>query len=359
MRFILALSLMTLFLTSCVPEEDAGRELHDIALYSNATDLRGSYGYLYGIPAELQVGTDTIALTEGRSNDPLAVSSALLVNGRPYLKTTLPRLSPPPSRVQRIPLTSDVELEVGGSAQAQEVIYFDGAKWFTLASEPAPTTGRRVVPRERLGGLKKVGNLTDEEAGMLEQVLAERAPVAVTLLPEVRVPQRRVDGLDTYLRTALYIQQTVPTDDAAYTPPAQNLIWEVLASGTQAVGGEGASFELITNEGDLLRIWNRAYGTRLSPPPLPDVNFGREAVAAAFLETKPTGGYTLEVQGVTVDGNDVFIDLLETTPPAGAITTQSLTTPWVIVRVLRENVGAAWFREPSTGRLIGVAQRIN
>ena len=361
MRFITALILLSLLVTACVPEEDAGLELHDIAIYSNASDLRGVYGYFYGEPTTLRVGSQgqEITLSEGSSDDPLAVPNSLLVNEQPYLKSSLRRLSPPPTRVQRIPLTSDVELEVGSRGAAREVVYFDGNKWFTLATNPVPTVGRRIIPRERLVNLGTLGELTRDEARTLEQALAPRAPVAVTLLSEEQVPQRRIGGLDGYRRTALYVQQTVPTDAAAYRPPPQELVWEVIDSGTQAVGAEQPTFELITDGGELSAAWNRAYGSRLNPPPLPDVDFRRETILAVFLATKPTGGYGLEVEDVTLEGNDVYVDLRETEPAEGAITTQALTTPWVFIRVLRGNVDAAWFRDVAGGRLIGVSQRTN
>ena len=359
MRLTTALILLALLTSACVPEEDAGLELHDIAIYSNAANLRGVYGYFYGEPTTLNVGSREVALSEGGSDDPQAVPNSLLADEQPYLKSALSKLSPPPTRVQRIPLTSDVELEVGPGGVAQEVVYFDGSKWFTLAANPVPTVGRRIIPRERLVNLGTLGELTRDEARALEGALAPRAPVAVTLLNEALVPQRRIGGLDGYRRTALYVQQTVPTDDAAYRPPAQELVWEVVDSGAQAVGDEDPAFQLITNNAQLSAAWNRAYGSRLTPPPLPDVNFRRETILAVFLATKPTGGYGLEVEDITLEDSDVYVDLRETEPAEGAITTQALTTPWVFIRVLRGNVDAAWFRDAAGSRLIGVAQRTN
>lgn len=356
MRLIAALALLCL-LSACMPEIDSSPRLHDIALYSNATDLNGVYSYIYGPPGTLEVGGETVTLSEGSSDDPLAMPSALLIDAQPYLKRAVQRLSPPPSRVQRIPLTSDVQLEVGVGSEAQEILYFDGSRWFTLARDPSPTVGQRVVPRVRLGGLRGLGNLTGEEAERLSAVLAERAPVAVTLLPATRVPPRRTDGLGEYRRTALYVQQTVPTDESAYVPPAQELVWEVLASGSQATSGESSTFEFITNQDELVSAWNRAYGTQLNVPSVPDVDFQREAVVAFFSDTKPSGGYGLEVTEVTLEGRDIYIDLRQIEPAAGAITTQALTTPWLMIRVLREGVTAAWFREAGSERLIGVAQR--
>lgn len=363
MRTLLALFAL-LSLTSCLPEEDPVPSLHDIALYSNASDLRGLYGYFYGPPGTLSISGQEVALSEPSTDEPaedalktpLAVPSALRVNGSPYLQIPLDNLSPPPTRVQRIPLTSDVQLEVGVGSQAREVVYFDGRKWFTLATDPDPTRRARIVPRERIGALSGLGELTPDEAAMLEGVLAERAPVAVTLLPEDRVPTRRVGGVPEYRRTALYVQQTVPTDDSAYTPPPQELLWNVVAEGNQALSAEQPSFQIVRSRADLAEVWNKAYGSRLTPPPLPDINFRRETVVAAFLATQPTGGYALEVRDVSLEEGEAYVNVEVIEPEAGAITTQALTTPWVLVRIVREGLNAAWFRDRTTNQLLGVAQ---
>lgn len=356
MRKLVALLLMSL-LAGCVPEADNAPSLHDIAIFSNAIDLRGLYSYMYGTPSELTIGGRTVTLTDGRSTEPLAVSGALLIDDRPFLRSNLARRSPP-SRVQRIPLTSDVQIEIGENSGITELVYFDGQRWLTIAQNPAATTGRRVVPRERLGGLQGLGNLTNEEAAALARELEQRAPVAVSVLPESWVPPRSVSGLSNYRRTALYVQQSLPTDDAAFAPPGQELVWQVIDQGSQATPAEQASYQLITTEAQLTEAWTRAYGTRLDLPPLPDVDFRREAILAVFQSTKPSGGYGIAIEAITVQQGDIYVDVRETEPAPGTMTTQALTTPWVFIRVLRGDIGAAWFRDSVTNRLIGVAQRV-
>lgn len=358
MRKLVALLLM-MSLAGCAPEADSAPSLHDIAIFSNATDLQGLYTYIYGEPGELVIGGRTVTLSEGASDAPMAVSGALLIDGEPFLKRPLARLSPPPSRVQRIPLTSDLQLEVGATQPVREIVYFDGQRWFTIAQNPTPTRGRRVVPRERLGGLAGLGELTRDEAAALARELERRAPVAVSLLPESLVPARSVSGLANYRRTALFVQQSLPTDAGAFVPPGRELIWEILAQGSQAAPAEQPRYLLITNESQLIEAWTRAHGTRLELPPLPEVDFRREAILAVFQATKPTGGYGLEIQSISVQQGDVFVDVREISPPPGSITTQALTTPWVMVRVLRGDLSAAWFRDSLSGRLIGVAQRLD
>lgn len=352
---LLAVLLLAL-LAACVPEADSALTLHDIAIYSNARDIQGLYGYFYGKPQTLLVAGKQVELSEATSSDSLAVPSALLVGDAAYLKQPLPNLSPPPSRVQHVPLSSDVGLEVGSTVA--EVVYFDGQAWFTLTQGAQAGVKTTVIPKLRVSGLQGVGELNREEADVLEALLRPRAPVAVTVIPEPDLNARRIDGLAEYKRTALYVQQTVPTDVTAYTPPARDLIWETLAAGNQAVGVDAPEYLLITNEGELLSAWNRAYGSQLTVPPLPDVDFSRETILAVFMGQQPSGGYNLDVLDVKLEAGDAYVDVIFNEPAEGAITTQALTSPWAILRVIRRDVNAGWFRNPNTDELYGVARRL-
>lgn len=350
--FILVLTFL-LTLSACVPQT-GGLQLHEIEIYSNAVDLPGVYSYFYGEPKTLRIGAENLELTEGNPTGDFSVATALLVNGQPYYKRAVRRPDFPPTRVQRIPLTSDVQLEVG--EQVKEVLYFDGSKWFTLVNAAGEGFRARVVPKERLQGLQNIASLNREEAEAIQKALIPRAPVAVTVM-ESKLPAQSADGFTEYLRSTFYIQQTVPTDESAYEAPNEELIWDTLAEGNQATSGEQAQYALISNAEQLLSFWNQAYGSQLTIPSLPDVDFRRETIVAAFVGTKPSGGYGLTVERVTLEGNDVYLDLTETSPPADAMTTQALTSPWIMLRILRGDINAAWFRNAADGALLGVAQR--
>jgi PrcB C-terminal len=353
MRLFVLLTGLLLTLTACVPQT-GGLQLHEIEIYSNAVDLPGVYSYFYGAPATLRVGSENLELTEGNPTGDFSVPTALLANGQPFYRRAIGSLDFPPTRVQKIPLTSDVQLEVG--EQVNEVLYFDGSKWFTLVNAAGKGFKARVVPKERLQGLQNIASLNREEAEAIQKALIPRAPVAVTVM-ENKLPQRSADGFTEYMRSTFYIQQTVPTDNSAYQAPNEELIWDTLAEGGQASGVEQAEYALISNADQLLSFWNRAYGAQLTVPSVPDVDFRRETILAAFMGTKPSGGYGLAVERVTLEGNDAYIDLTETQPAADAITTQALTSPWVMLKILRGDINAAWFRNSQDGALFGVAQR--
>ncbi len=352
MRYLTVL-VAGVLLASCVPSEGSGLSLHDIALYGDGGDTL--YGYFYGEPTTLQFGDRTLVLTEGTAIGPLVVPSALLVNGAPYLEDSIAALPlPPPFEVTRDRLSTDISLVT--RASTGPVVYFDGDRWFTLADATEAGFDTTVRPRERIDGLRGLGGLTLAEARVFEQALSDQGPLALAVISP-RIDSRRVGGINNYRNTALYVQQDIDTNFADTVSPVQEVRWEVAASGNQAVAGDGRQFVIVSSQARLVSLWNQAYGNRLTPPPLPDVDFRRESVVGMFLGTQSTGGYGIGVQQVTLEDGDIYVTVDVSEPGPNAIVTQAFTSPWVLIRVGEPNVEVAWFREADNNDLIGVARR--
>ncbi len=350
--------LVGLSLAGCLPAFRQGAPaLHDVALY---TPQGGTiYGYFYGEPADLQVAGDAVELTTGASDEPLSVPTALLIGGAPYLKESVTPLGNAPVVVQRVPYSTD--LTVSAEDDTRGVLYYDGEAWFTVAGELTAGSSLRVVPRQRLEGLFGLGELTRAEAEVFGRDLEARGPVVVSALTEVRDRTRQANGLGDYRSTALVIQRGLETVAVTPTPtdPEASPEWDVLASGAQATGGESPSYELVTSEAGLQTLWGRAYGTMIDLPPLPTVDFGRSSVAAVFLGAKRTGGYSVDVQNVALQNGELYLDVAVTEPAPGDITTQALTHPWIMVQIDTPSLAAAWFRDVSSGELLGTARGIS
>lgn len=349
-RIAVAALLVALF-AACAP--GASPSLHDVYLYG-AGGEHVRYAYFYGGPTRFTVDGREIALTEGTADDPLAVPGALLADGMPYLRDEVEPIEPPVTAT-RIPLTTSIA--VATRTPLEEVVYYDGSMWLTLLEEAPQGVNRRVAPKPRLGRLRGVGELTAAEADRLATYLEQRgSPLVVAVLPSDAVPRRTIDGLESYAATGIYVQDTIPMDAGAYTPPPQQLTWDVIDRGSQAVGIDAPQFHLVETEAELIRLWNQAWGSRLQPPPVPDVDFRRETVLAIFQGQRPTGGYGIEIDRVAMEGGEVFVDMRFVEPAPDAIVTQALTSPWAMVRVLRGGIDVAWFRNPATGELLGVAR---
>jgi hypothetical protein len=349
MRVLLALFPL-LTIVSCVPEGQP--RLHEIVLYG-AEDVRLTY--LYGAPTTLMLGDETVELTRGQipEDDPLAIAEALAVGERPYLRERVHPLAEPPGEVRSVLRSSD--LHVGLDSDTGPVLYYDGRIWFTLLGDGRAGVDTRVVPRPRIGGLRGLGDLTRAEADALTRYLEAGGPVAVTTLDDVPAVRRVADGVSEYLRTGFYLQRDFASTPAAARPRQQEVVWEIMGRGQQASGFGEQSFFLVSNEDSLRNLWNRAHGAQLQVPPVPEVDFGRETVVALFMGGRPTGGYGLEVEALTLAEGGLFLDVRFLEPAPGAITTQALTSPWVMVRVLRGGIQAAWIRQAGTERLVGAA----
>ena len=346
--------LLPLLLAGCLPSFQAGAPvLHDVALY---TAQGGSlYGYFYGEPTTLSVAGRDLELTQGASDDPLGVPNALLIEGQPYLKQELTPLGNAPVVVQSVPFSTD--LMVTANEAVEGVLYFDGELWFTLLDAADAGFSGRIVPRERPDKLFGLGKLTRAEANVFGRDLEARGPVVVTALAEVLERTRQANGLGDYRNTTLVVRRGLETAGVTPTPAAAAApAWDVLATGTQATGGDSPSFELATNQADLERLWNRAYGTVTPKPPVPEVDFGKVSVAAFFMGTQNSGGYSVDVQNVAVESGEAYLDIKTTAPAPGTLSTQALTNPWVMVRIDAPNLGSAWFRDVSNGELLGTAR---
>jgi len=351
MRFALpAVAVLVLF-AGCVPQ--SGPKLHDVYVYGA---LNERLSYLYGSPGTIGIDGKDVTLSQGSKADPYAVAGALLADGTPYLTGPLQTPEQPPVVVSRIALTTDLQLQV--NADVQQVVYYDGGHYLTLVDAASAGTSQRVVPKPRLNGLRGLGQLTDREADALANGLSQSGkPFVVAVLPEGDLPKHAVNGTSEYLHTGLYVQQGLQTSQQTTARAAgQQVPWEIVARGQHAVGFDKPAYVLVNSQDQLTNLWYQANGTQLQVPAVPKLDFSRETVVAIFDGQKPTGGYGLDVRSVSVENGELYVDLVKTSPSAGAITTQALTSPWLILHVLAGSYQVAWIRDPQDGSLTAVAR---
>lgn len=355
---------LAVLLAACAPV--GTRELSEVVLASS--DGARKIRYVYGSSdtmvlngRERRLGS---AVGEAAENVAYAVPSARRVAGDPYLMTSLDRSFTPPIEAARIPLSSD--LRVRTNAPVARALYFDGSRWFTLGRDLPGNRTVTVAPAPKSGRLRGVGSLTPAEADAIASALeAPGGPVLLAVLPEgasadalgseVFAP-RPDDGLDEYRHTALWIQRTVPVDASAYSPPSDERIFDVVARGQQGEDPDEDRFVLLPDRDALRAFWNDVHASSFTPPPVPDVRFGRETLIGIRLSQRPSGGYGIEIEGVTRDDGDVYVDVRLTEPGPDEVATTALTTPWVLVRVLGVDARVVWFRDADTGELIAVAR---
>lgn len=358
------LILLAVLVAACAPV--GTRELHEVVLVTQggATKLR----YAYGTADTMVLNARERQLGERVGNaaeeTPYAVSGARRVNGDPYLRTAVDRPFEPPLDVARIPLSSD--LRVRTHAPVARALYFDGSSWLSLGRDLEAGRTFTVAPAPTSGRLRGVGSLTPAEADAIADAVARPGGATLVALlpddafedrPETEVlAARPPDGLDEYRHTALWIQTGLAVDPSAYVAPAEERIFDVVARGDQGEDPGEDRYGLIEDRDDLRTFWNEVHASSFTPPPLPDVRFGRETLLGIRLAARPSGGYGIEVAEVTREDGALFVDLRLTEPGADEVATAAITTPWALVRVLGVDASVVWFRDADTNELIAVAR---
>ncbi len=78
---------------------------------------------------------------------------------------------------------------------------------------------------------------------------------------------------------------------------------------------------------------------------LPKVDFARSMVVGVFLGTRPTGGYTVEITNVQVEGQDLVVSYQERKPGADELAAQVITSPYDLAIVDRHEGTVRFKRE--------------
>ncbi len=102
---------------------------------------------------------------------------------------------------------------------------------------------------------------------------------------------------------------------------------------------------VIRDDGAYERFW-----AKLSTDSRPAVDFTRDVVIAAAAGQRTTGGHAIAVERVTRTGDGMAVEVVETVPGSGCMTTQALTQPVDLVVVAASGVGTWSFSENTRER---------
>jgi hypothetical protein len=92
---------------------------------------------------------------------------------------------------------------------------------------------------------------------------------------------------------------------------------------------------VLRSQEELNDVWARLYRGLPQPPAPPAVDFTRDMALFAALGTRPSGGHAVAIPRAALDGGVLRVEVVETRPGAGCMTTQALTYPVALVRVAR------------------------
>jgi hypothetical protein len=79
--------------------------------------------------------------------------------------------------------------------------------------------------------------------------------------------------------------------------------------------------------------YRNAWDSMIGMGEAPAIDFTSEKAVFLFGGQRSTGGYSVEVRGVTLEGDTLVVDGGVKAPPPGSITTQALTSPYAVIAV--------------------------
>jgi hypothetical protein len=116
---------------------------------------------------------------------------------------------------------------------------------------------------------------------------------------------------------------------------SRDVDYSVVATGTMSSYEGIRSLELVSNQADWQRVWQIVGSDRR----MPEINFDTRSVIIVYQGRKPTGGWSVLVDKLTRKGSRLIVSVREQKPGPGDITTDVLTSPFVIVSIPRLPAG--------------------
>ncbi|MFZ2490911.1 MAG: protease complex subunit PrcB family protein [Thermoanaerobaculia bacterium] len=101
-----------------------------------------------------------------------------------------------------------------------------------------------------------------------------------------------------------------------------------------AVTPASAEAHLALDAAGYARLWDRLIGRGERR----EIDFEAEVAVFLLAGERNTGGYGIEMKGVSVEGETLVVDAAVTGPAPGMMVTQALTSPWEVVAVERRDV---------------------
>ncbi len=372
-----------------IAQPAGGYSFSDIALYSSKTSDR--YGVFIGEPQAVLLGNQRLELTKPSTValNGLIIPRSLAVNGSNNL-----RLDAKPLSVYEGKFVAD-KIQIKTKKNLQSVYYFDGAKWFTVGKNLKANDSIQFAPTPRASAFG-AGMLTSDEALALNKYLAPKGELLLATLAETDVTETRVNlspAPTTYRRSVLAVQYGVPkttapaptmttppatpttpvtppttpvtpptlpstppttvdvppTTPIITTPPAPPatpaftvtpttsltvpIIKTLPSNGIASYNGITPLTRFDTNNTEFLETWKMVSGNQIPAPVAPKIDFAKHCIITVFWGQKNTGGYSIAYKSASLDGNILKLVIETRSPAAGSLTTQVITSPYVMLEV--------------------------
>lgn len=315
------IGLLVLSLLGCVPQPSQyPYRVSEVQLFFPNTTER--WDIFYGEPQVVKLGNQALSLTQ--SQTPL-VPNALVVNGQSAWRETVP--------VQSIARASRVfpglQYAVRSRKDIADAWLYDGS-WSHLGSGFKADETKLTTIGFGAPGFENLS--TEETEAVLKDILNRRAgqPVVIYTLEPPLTLNLFDPSPNRYTTTALAIQYGIDTEFAvSQNQPPKVLLQGANAAYTQTV----PAAYLASNAAQFQTVWDLATGNQTPQPAKPTVSFGQKRVAAFFWGQKTSGGYGVQYGSSQTNGSTLQVTLTLRSPAAGSITTQALTSPFLVLEV--------------------------
>lgn len=104
------------------------------------------------------------------------------------------------------------------------------------------------------------------------------------------------------------------------------IAFEILKQETYG-GPEQSGTTVVTSQQQLQELYNK-----LGWNDIPQIDFNKNNVVALFMGEKRTGGYSIGIKKVTIEGNTAIVTSIETKPQEGNVT-MAITSPYCIALI--------------------------
>ena len=122
-------------------------------------------------------------------------------------------------------------------------------------------------------------------------------------------------------------------------------------SGAMAIVAQGPASAVDSPREVVVRTlpeWEALWKSHAGPQPAPVVDFSTNLVAAVFLGTRPTAGFSVDILATRRENDALVVEYVERAPAPDAIVAQILTSPFHVVKLPRFD-GPVRFRKTAAG----------
>jgi PrcB C-terminal len=132
------------------------------------------------------------------------------------------------------------------------------------------------------------------------------------------------DGKNNFKGTPL----VTPVPAAAVTPAE----FDLLVGGDTGSARPAASQVLINDQAAWQEYWRTVHAGISPLPPIIAVDFAKHSVVGIATGQRPTGGYAMKLTSITTSAAGTTVQVSESEPGPGCLTTMAITNRYMIVR---------------------------